>query len=232
MAQTHPSSDEKPYIRRVTPGDSPALSHICLLTADAGASAEPLHSAKELPGLMYAEPYAHLPPCVGFVLVDPSRGGDGTVVGYVLSTYDTRRFEADLRETWFAPYREKYPLSAVDAEVTNATPAHLRALTPDDKRYIALIHNPHTASEVCLAFSPAHLHIDILPAYQRQGWGKKLIGEVVRYLRDEKGLDGLWLGLDPRNTGGKNFYARIGFKEMPEAPGVVMGLKFEDWKET
>ena len=38
-----------PYIRPATPADSPAVSRICLLTADAGASAASLHAAGELP---------------------------------------------------------------------------------------------------------------------------------------------------------------------------------------
>ncbi|TCD64322.1 hypothetical protein EIP91_004232, partial [Steccherinum ochraceum] len=60
------------YIRRATPSDSPALSRICLLTGDAGQSAAPLHTFGELPGVMYAEPYVHMPSAGGFVLVDPS----------------------------------------------------------------------------------------------------------------------------------------------------------------
>lgn len=183
---------------------------------------------------MYAEPYVHLPTGFGFVLVDPSKAESEQVVGYCLSTYDTRQFERDLVEKWFPPYREKYPLPTADSQVSDSTAGHLCTLdwdlTPNDKRFIALIHNPPTADHVCIAFSPAHLHIDILPEYQRQGWGRRLIGEAVRVLR-EKGLDGLWLGLDPRNENGKRFYKKIGFKEMPEAPGAVMSLKFADWKD-
>lgn len=74
------------YIRRATKDDSSALSYICLATADAGKSAEKLHTAGELPGLVYAEPYVHLPTGFGFVLVDPSRGENGEAVGYVLAT--------------------------------------------------------------------------------------------------------------------------------------------------
>ncbi|GJE84072.1 GNAT family N-acetyltransferase [Phanerochaete sordida] len=219
-----------PYIRRATLADSPALSYICLATADAGKSAEGNHSCGELPGLMFAEPYVHLLEGFGFVVADPSKGDTEEVVGYCLSTWDTKAFERGMLETWLPPYREKYPLAATRGEETEAE--HLRNLTSEDKRYITIIHTyPWPASDVALAFSPAHMHIDILPAYQRQGWGKKLIGEVVRSLRDEKGLDTLWLGLDPRNLEAKKFYARLGFKDMPEAPGAVMGLRFEDWKD-
>ena len=220
-----------PYIRRATAADSPALSYICLATANAGVSATHLHSAGELPGLVYAEPYVHLPNSAGFVLVDPCKAKPEEVVGYVLCTADTRQFERDLVEKWYPPYLEKYPLSAIDVEKTDETPPHLRDLKPDDAKYIKLIHNPQCASQICLDRSPAHMHINILPAYQGQGWGRKLIGKVVRFLGDEKGLDTLYLGLDPRNENAKKFYSKVGFKEISEAPGVQMSLSFVDFKD-
>jgi ribosomal protein S18 acetylase RimI-like enzyme len=57
-----------------------------------------------------------------------------------------------------------------------------------------------------------------------------MIAEVVKALRDEKGLHGLWLGMDPRNAEAKKFYERIGFVAMPEWPGAMMILRFENWK--
>lgn len=234
MTETETTTTAAPkasvFIRPATPADSAAVSRICLLTADAGVSAADLHTAGELPGLMYAEPYVHLPECYGFVLVDSSLG-EGEVVGYILGSFDTRAFERSMKATWFPPYLAKYPLSALDAPVTESTPAHLRDLTPNDKHYIRTIHDPHTADERQIAFGPAHLHIDILPPYQRQGWGRRLIGTAVRYLRDEKGLLTLWLGLDPRNANGRRFYERLGLTPIPGAPNGSMGLRFEDWKD-
>ncbi|KAI0092642.1 acyl-CoA N-acyltransferase [Irpex rosettiformis] len=222
------------FIRPTTSADSPAVSRICLLTADAGVSAESLHEAGELPGLMYSEPYVHLPECYAFVLVDPTLGkeGEGEVVGYVLGSFDTRGFEQSRLTKWFPPYCKKYPLSAADAQVvTEDTPAYLRILTPQDKHYIRTIHNPQIATATQVAFSPAHLHINILPQYQHQGWGRRLVGQAVKYLKEEKGLDRLWLGMDPRNTNAKKFYARLGFKEIPNTPVGTVGLKFEDWRD-
>lgn len=231
MSDPTPAQRPAPYIRRATAADSPALSHICLVTADAGSSAEALHTAGELPGLLYAEPYAHLPTGFGFVLVDPAQPAFAGVVGYALGTWDTRQLERDLDAAWFPPHRERYPLAAGAADATDAVPPHLHGLTLEDRKFVRLIHAPPAAPDVAVAFSPAHMHIDITAAYQRQGWGKKLIGELVRFLRDEKGLEGLWLGLDPRNSNAKKFYSRLGFKGMPEAPGAVMSLDFADWKD-
>ncbi|OBZ76734.1 putative acetyltransferase OgpAT [Grifola frondosa] len=205
------------YIREVSASDSPALSRICLLTADTGQSAELLHDFGELPGLVYAEPYAHLPAAFGFVMVDPVKGDE--VVGYVLGAYDTRAFEQQASEAWYPRVRAKYPYPPADPT---------RPLKDADKRYIEILHNPHRAAPVAVAFSPAHLHIDILAEYQRQGWGRRLIGRAVEYLKEERGLSRLWLGLDPKNVGAKKFYERLGFEEIKEAPPGTMGLRFEN----
>jgi len=220
------------YIRRATPSDSPALSRICLLTAAAGQSAEDAHTFGELPGVMYAEPYVHLPSAAGFVMVDPTKCSDhsevngegGEVVGYILTTFDTQSFEKEMEETWFPRWRAKYPNPYPSTNDTD-TPK------PADELYIKTIHNPHHASPISLGFSPAHLHIDILPAYQRQGWGRRLISALVQWLKEEKGLDGVWLGMDVRNEEAAKFYTRLGFKVIEGAPRGVVGLKFDEWKD-
>ncbi|OCH94052.1 acyl-CoA N-acyltransferase [Obba rivulosa] len=209
------------YIRTATAADSPALSHICLLTADAGVSAAPLHNFGELPGLIWAEPYAQLPSGFGFVLADPSQ--EGAPVGYVLGTADTRAFERDAGARWYPRLRETYP-----AEPAQGPGAAGR--TEADARCVRLLHAPPRAHDAAVAFSPAHMHIDLLPACQRQGWGRRLVACVVQHLRDEHGLDALWLGLDPRNVGARAFYERLGFRPLEGAPEGTMGLKFADFK--
>ena len=86
------------------------------------------------------------------------------------------------------------------------------------------------AHEAQVAYSPAHMHIDILPAYQRRGWGRRLIARVVAALRDEHGLAGLWLGIDTRNEGARLFYERLGFKALPGAPAGTLALAFRDFE--
>ncbi|KAH9846982.1 acyl-CoA N-acyltransferase [Lenzites betulinus] len=205
------------YLREVRPSDSPSLNRICLLTGDAGKSAEPLHTFGELIGLVYAEPYAHLPTTFGFVMVDPSK--DNAVVGYILGTYATRTFEQHATSEWFPRVRAKYTLP----------PETNEGATDADRRYINILYNPSHAPQAAVDFSPAHLHIDILPGYQRQGWGRKLTARAVEYLRAERGLKRLWLGLDPRNDDAKKFYERLGFKELPGAPVGTMGLELEEF---
>jgi GNAT superfamily N-acetyltransferase len=87
----------------------------------------------------------------------------------------------------------------------------------------------YSASEACVNFSPAHLHIDILPAYQKQGWGKILIKQAIDHLKKE-GLDKVWLEMDPRNTGAKVFYGKLGFKEIEGGTPTQMGLSYDEFK--
>ncbi|THV08406.1 acyl-CoA N-acyltransferase [Dendrothele bispora CBS 962.96] len=197
-------------IRKALESDAPALSRICLLTADAGSSAESLHDYGELPGLVYAVPYVKLPTTWGFVLVDDSKE---EVVGYILGSKDTRAYEEYAGQHWWPSLVEKYPPSM--------------AVKPADERYMKLLRNMHVASEANMAFAAAHLHIDILPEYQKQGWGRKLIATAIEYLKGEQVEgNGVWLGLDPRNTGAREFYKRLGFKDIEGAPDGNMGLKF------
>jgi ribosomal protein S18 acetylase RimI-like enzyme len=62
-----------------------------------------------------------------------------------------------------------------------------------------------------LAKYPAHLHIDILPDYQRQHYGPKLI-DTFFYKMKVLGVPGVHLGMVQTNIGAKRFYERLGFQ--------------------
>ncbi|KDQ64619.1 hypothetical protein JAAARDRAFT_28259 [Jaapia argillacea MUCL 33604] len=206
-------------IRPSTPSDELAVSHICLVTADAGKSAEPLHIHPELPGLVYAVPYIHLPTTFGFVLqVEETR----EVVGYVVGTRDSREYEKVAREQWWPPIQERYPLDG---------PGKLEG-KEGDEHYFKLVHDMHVAPDKCHDFSPAHIHINILEPYRGKGWGRRMIGKAVELLRGE-GFTAVWLGIDPRNEEAKKFYLRIGFKllEGEGFPEGSLGLSFVDWQD-
>ncbi|TFK29374.1 acyl-CoA N-acyltransferase [Coprinopsis marcescibilis] len=197
-------------IRKATKEDESSLFKICLLTADAGQSAAPQHDFPELPGLVYAVPYVHIPSTWGFVLAEDS----GEPVGYVLGSSDTRTFEAYAKEHWWPPLQRKYDPSA--------------AQKSGDVYYANLLRDMHIAPEANIEFSPAHLHVNILPEYHRKGWGKKLIAAAVEHLKGE-GLEGIWIGMDPRNTEAREFYRRLGFKNIDGADDNQLGIRFADF---
>ena len=156
------------HIRRAQPSDASSLSRICLLTADAGKSAESQHTIPELPGLVYAAPYVQLPYASGFVLVTDAQdaipnstdsntnndkiGKEERILGYTIFAYDTAKFQETQDGEWYPPLREKYPLSMVEETGEGST------LTEQDRHYIKMIHNPdRTEREICSTFSPAHM---------------------------------------------------------------------------
>ena len=57
---------------------------------------------------------------------------------------------------------------------------------------------------------PAHLHIDLLPSAQGQGWGRALMDRFLAQLR-AAGVAGVHLGVATVNLRAVAFYARLGF---------------------
>ena len=73
---------------------------------------------------------------------------------------------------------------------------------------------------------PAHLHIDLLPQYQRQGLGSRLMDALIAHLK-RKGVSGVMFGVANDNENAKKFYQSYGFEviEVAEAE-TVMGMKW------
>lgn len=70
---------------------------------------------------------------------------------------------------------------------------------------------------------PAHMHIDILPEYQGQGWGTELVQALFAQLKEEK-VCGLMLGVAADNTRAIAFYKKQGFEVL--GGSVTMGVTF------
>ena len=197
-------------IRKATKDDAPTLSRICLLTDNAGSSAEELHDSSELPGLVYAIPYLTLPTTWGFVLEDEEYN---KIVGYIVGSTDTRAYERYAAAHWWPSIAVNYPPEC--------------ATKAGDIQYAELLRRIPIAPDANISLSPAHLHINILPDYQKKGWGTRLIATAIEFLQNE-GLPGVWLELDQENEGAKKFYERIGFKVIDGSENAnEMWRKFE-----
>lgn len=59
---------------------------------------------------------------------------------------------------------------------------------------------------------PVHFHLDILPPYQRQGWGTRLMDTLCCHLR-ELGVDYLSCCGVSRDAAGYKMYRKYGFTE-------------------
>lgn len=190
-------------IRPATPADFPALYRICLETADAGGDARALYSDPDYPGQRFAVPYARFAPDFAFVLER-----EGEVQGYVVATPDTRAFEARLAADWWPLLQEHYRDRSASA--------------PLDSKILDAISHPDRAAENLVAQWPAHLHINLLPAAQKGGWGRKMIEHELAALR-AAGVTGVHLGVSLQNEQVCAFYQRMGFTPILRSNAIYMG---------
>ena len=163
-------------MRPFRPDDLPAMYRICLLTGDAGGDATARYQDPDLVGHVFAGPYPAQDPALTFVVED-----DEGVAGYLVGTADTEAFRAWTEEHWWPALRERYPVLPDDGV--------------GDRWLVEWIHHPPT--EPPPAGHPAHLHIDLLPRLQRQGWGRRLIDAFRRALAD-RGVQGVGVGFSLR----------------------------------
>lgn len=61
---------------------------------------------------------------------------------------------------------------------------------------------------------PAHIHIDILPGYQGQNLGRRLMAELIRKLESEK-VKGIHLMKSEDTVGTEKFYEKVEFGRWP-----------------
>ncbi len=195
-----------PLIRPFRPGDEPALAEICLKTADAGADATGIladddPSADELWAEVFVLPYAARHPDLAFVV----ETDDGRVAGYIVGVPDTRAFEDWFATQWWPRFAQRWPKPEAERTRQDGT--------------LIYAYNRRAGAEPYGDQYPAHLHIDLLPELQGQGWGRRLIDTLAAALR-ERGVTGLHLVAAADNTGAVAFYTRLGFTPLPSHQGV------------
>ncbi|MFF4244473.1 GNAT family N-acetyltransferase [Streptomyces sp. NPDC001822] len=191
---------EAAHIRSYRPADREALADICVRTADNGGDSRHLHPDPWLMPALFAAPYAHLEPELAFVLDD----GSGRAVGYVLGTADTRRFAEEFREIWLPRVRDRFP------EPGGEPHSPTEAMT-------ALLYRPERMIVPELDAYPAHLHIDLLPPWQRKGYGRGLM-ETFLYALHGRGVPAVHLSMLTANTPARAFYDCLGFQVI-DVPG-------------
>ncbi|MFF3448791.1 GNAT family N-acetyltransferase [Streptomyces sp. NPDC002667] len=196
-----------PFLRAYRSTDRAAVADVCVSTADEGGDSRALYPDEELMPTLFAEPYCVLEPELAFVLDD----GRGRAVGYVVGTGDTAGFAARFRDTWIPRVAHRYPAPTTPPR----TPAEVM---------IGLLHTPERMVLPELAGHPAHLHIDLLPDFQRRGHGRALMHTFLTALHD-RGVPMVHLGMVTANRPARAFYDRLGFHEIPVAdPGPLTYL--------
>jgi ribosomal protein S18 acetylase RimI-like enzyme len=192
-----------PMIRRYEDRDHDAVYDICVRTAAAGGDARGKYRSDDLMPDLFAGPYVFLEPRCAFVLDD-----GGRAVGYVIGTPDTAAFARAYRERWIPRLADRY-LVPPDPPVT-----------PDDEM-LALHYYPERLLWPGLTDYPAHLHIDLLPAFQGKGHGRALMDTFCAAMTDA-GAAGVHVSVLRENVRAFGFYDRLGFTRLDDdVPGVV-----------
>lgn len=204
------STDRSAFVRKYNPAtDLEAAVHIFRETSDASLKVEPIWT---IGSYIWCRPYLLLNPDTCFVLDD----GNGKAVGYIFGATHSGIF----CERWENEY-----LPVVDQELRSLPPLNDSASSNADSlatrrdNLINLIRND-PRKLVLGSYSGdlehlGHLHIDILPSHQRQGFGKLLIDALLSALTQE-GCRGIYLGMVASNHGAARFYEAYGFKRLPK----------------
>jgi ribosomal protein S18 acetylase RimI-like enzyme len=187
------------HIRPYEPRDLERLYEICLRTGAAGEDASHLVVEPRLFGELYAAPYGVLEPEHALVVDD----GTGRAIGYVLGAFDTRAFDARAEAEWWPSLRARHPVGSGGNDL--------------DELLISMIHHPHGRDDAVLLEHPSHLHIDLLPELQGQGWGRRLMTAMEERLAAD-GSPGVHLGVSDQNQRALGFYLHIGYQELSADP--------------
>lgn len=202
-------------IRPYRPSDRAAVAEVCVRTAAGGGDARGVYSDDRLMPEVYALPYVEHAPDLAFVVVrhDADASGplavdDGRFLGYVIAVPDTAEFAAWWEREWTPGFVARHP---VPGPPTAADPAYSEEALLRDGRDPQRMVRGLRAGE--LETHPAHLHIDLIPEAQGQGFGRRLVETLLAALA-ARGVPGVHLGYDPANTRARAFYDRIGFEEL------------------
>jgi ribosomal protein S18 acetylase RimI-like enzyme len=198
---------ERPRVsfRQCLPGDMPAVSDILYRTGLLGEdlTGTGLFNDRVLFRMVNVEGYLRWHRSHAFVAVDEARGA---VVGYILGAPDTRAYDALFR-------RRMYWRLAARAFLVSWW------LHPESFRHLwDWAFGYEDPAGPFVDRYPAHLHINVLPGWQRLGIGEGLIGMFECHMAG-LGAAGIHLVTSNRNVKALPFYRRGGYDVLLEQPG-------------
>ena len=185
-------------IRPAVTEDRPGAYYVCLKTGNHGDDGEAFYGDDpDALGRIYVGPYLAFEPGLSLVLED-----DQGICGYALGAFDSRAFFERYDREWRPRLCAQFPEPAGDPRTwTRVQEAHHAYHHPD---YFC----PEPYDEY-----PSHLHIDLLPRAQGQGYGREMMERNMDVLRG-LGSPGAHLGVSASNRKAMKFYERLGFREV------------------
>ncbi len=193
----------KMKIRNAALTDLPYVYDICHRTAYNGQDASSVVTDPFILGHYYSAPYIVHDPDWCWIVED-----DRGIVGYLVTTPDTRRHAAWMNKQWLPKVRALYANVSADPKWTDFE-KWIRRYIYDDA--------------ACPDFTdryPAHLHICLLPRGQGQGYGSSALKLFEEKLRSG-GIAGYHLGMAEKNARAGEFYAKQGLQLIRHDPGVI-----------
>lgn len=172
------------------------VQDICLATSWLGE--EPTAQNRTVVCSMYCDYYLDNEPEFCFVAVDES----DVPVGYILCAVKLDEYHEQMTGNYLPLVRK---ISGTDYY-------RFSAEVKLEQRYIKQGYT-------------AHLHVDILPEYQRQGIGTQLLNALLSKL-EQSFVEGVYLVCGIKNEGARAFYEKFGFEDIDYLTGcVVYGKK-------
>ncbi|KAJ8108407.1 hypothetical protein OPT61_g8195 [Boeremia exigua] len=192
-----------PFVRPYDPArDFENGLHVFFVTIEPTLDWEP---TRTIGSYLWYRVYTELASPTCFVLDD----GNGRAVGYCIGTANTLEFA----ERWRKEFAPTVNLEQVPAPgVQTGNPLMEKE---ESRSFRHAVHNAGCSALQAwpkeLERYPAHMHIDILPEFQRKGWGSILINRLFDAVKRE-GATGIHLDMVRWNTKGENFYMKMGFE--------------------
>jgi ribosomal protein S18 acetylase RimI-like enzyme len=185
-------------IRNFRPGDEAAAYYVCLKTGNHGGDGEPFyrHDPDAL-GRIFVGPYLKFQPDLALILED-----ELGVCGYALGAVDSREFYERYEQQWRPALCAQFP----EPSGERSTWSRVQAV-----HYI--YHHPDYFCPEPYAQYPSHLHIDLIERVHRQGYGGRMMVELMDRLR-AKGSPGVHLGMSASNDRAHRFYSKLGFVDL------------------
>ena len=184
-------------IRNATLQDLPYLYEVCHQTGYQGTDATGHISDRYLLGQIFMAPYVIHNPEWCWVVTN-----QGVPVGYLVTCPDTQVFCEWLEHTWLPKVRTIYPKqenpSFSDFEIIIRSILYKQAKAPE-----------------WLSDYPTHIHIDLLPDYQRKGIGRKLF-DIFHEKCLEQNIKGVYIEVAKANESAMTFYQKIGYQVAEE----------------
>jgi ribosomal protein S18 acetylase RimI-like enzyme len=199
-------------IRDYQPADDQDLYYVCLKTGDHGADGERFYvEDPDALGRIYVAPYLKFASELAMVLED-AQG----VCGYALGALDSQAFYEQYERQWRPDLCRRFPAPEGEASAWSRL-----------EEVYNCYHHPDYFCPKPYSDYPSHLHIDLLPRGQGQGFGRRMMAELLRRLQ-VLGSPGVHLAMSDRNDNAHRFYIKLGFEDLIRVDDVIyMGMRFD-----